>query len=689
MAGHDTLGNGSSVYRVLSLFSGMCGMDIGFAEEIVVHSSSVAKEDVESNAPLRDFVRLKRLPFKVVFQNDILPSAKKIADLNNWAHNYHLVDIRRLLEQNFQFPNADVVIGGFPCQDFSHAGKRQGLASQRGTLYQTFVEVVRRVNPVMFVAENVYGLLTMKGEPIRQIISDFSVVGYNVKYQLIKCEEIGIPQTRHRVIIMGVRQDVPSLPQDWNIIPIPHIHARVRDYFNHLTEPDLTTDVAQRLYSKASRLTKGQGQKEINLDGYAPTIRAEHHGNIEFRRIVPESRKPLNHSDMTMSSEGLQLKERRLTIREVALLQTFPPDCVLTDDKRPSTSAYKPIGNAVPPLLGYIVAKKVLSILDTVQKQMTTTKQSAPIKPFLKWVGGKHDLLDDIVSMFPKDVYHYYEPFLGGASVLLAVLSSVRVHGRVIASDANERLIRVYQDVQQNVDELIHALNTLKNEYSSIPDINGNVRRPSTREEALTSKEAYYYWVRQNFNTNPTDISHEQQVKMSAQFIFLNKTGFRGLYREGKNGFNVPFGHYRNPSIFDETHLRSISQLIQRVEFKHHPFQHILQNIRSPPKKQPYPNFVYLDPPYVPITNQSFVDYTTAGFNEDLHRELFERCVCLCGRAWFVMSNADAPMVLSSFEGNEAIQHKRIVCRRRIHRNTPQATTTELVVWNYSLTNDV
>jgi DNA (cytosine-5)-methyltransferase 1 len=338
-------------FRVLSLFSGMGGTDVGFSERVVVHRSSVPEEFVDEPSQTPGFVSLKRLPFETVFQNDILPEAKHIAEINGWAKNYHLADIRQLLADGFAFPAADVVTGGFPCQDFSHAGKRKGFDSDRGTLYQAFVEVVRKVRPLVFVAENVNGLLTMPGNPIQQILADFAEVGYDVQYQLLKCEEFGIPQTRWRVIILGVRSDLRTdLPDDWATIDVPHRTCAVGQYFAHLDEPTITQDPAQRVYSKAARLEKGQGQKEIRLTEPAPTMRAEHHGNIEFRRItggVNEHDKP----------------ERRLTVREAALIQTFPPDCVLADSKKPTGKAYKPIGNAVPPLLGYIIARKVHAIL--------------------------------------------------------------------------------------------------------------------------------------------------------------------------------------------------------------------------------------------------------------------------------------------------------------------------------------
>jgi DNA (cytosine-5)-methyltransferase 1 len=347
-----------SNYKVISLFSGMGGMDVGFAEQVVVHKNSIATEAagmIQNEYVTPDFVNLKRLPFDVVFQNDILPEAKRVAELNGWNHNFQLKDIRDLLKDNYVFPAADVVTGGFPCQDFSHAGKRQGFDAARGTLYQSYVELVKRVQPLIFVAENVNGLLTMPGEPIKQIISDFAAVGYEVKYELIKCEEFGIPQTRWRVIIMGVRLDKRHLLGDnWNVLNENKVRCTIGHYFKHLAEPDVTQDPAQKVYSKAALLEKGQGQKEVELDKFAPTMRAEHHGNIEFRRLTGGRNGEPN------------LMQRRLTVREAALIQTFPPDCILTEPRRATSKAYKPIGNAVPPLLGYLIGRKVQQILDLI-----------------------------------------------------------------------------------------------------------------------------------------------------------------------------------------------------------------------------------------------------------------------------------------------------------------------------------
>ena len=118
-------------HRVISLFSGMGGMDVGFAEQVVVHRDSIVEPHyVESVASPPDFVNLRRLPFEIVLQNDILPQAQKLSRQNRWDHNFVLEDLRALLQRQYAFPTADVVTGGFPCQDFSHAGKRRGFVTR-------------------------------------------------------------------------------------------------------------------------------------------------------------------------------------------------------------------------------------------------------------------------------------------------------------------------------------------------------------------------------------------------------------------------------------------------------------------------------------------------------------------------------------------------------------------------------
>ena len=357
--------------KVLSLFTGIGGMDMGFGGEVIVHKDSIInKEFIDNIYTIKDFVVLKKTNFECVFQNDILEGAKEVFGFNNDNSKYNTTSIYNLISENFVFPEADIVIGGFPCQDFSHAGKRNGFESSkghdlkeevdvekensRGTLYKSFVEVVKRVKPRIFVAENVYGLITMKNDPIKQIMKDFSDAGYDVSYQVIYCPDFGIPQTRKRVIIMGISKERNAdISDGWNFINKNKTNCCIGKYFEHLQEPDITNDISQMVYSKAKKLEKGQGQTEINLDSFAPTMRAEHHGNIEFRR----------HANSQININEKHMTERRLTVREAGLIQTFPPHHIFSIKK--NMVAYKYIGNAVPPLLGYLIAHKVNDLFES------------------------------------------------------------------------------------------------------------------------------------------------------------------------------------------------------------------------------------------------------------------------------------------------------------------------------------
>jgi DNA (cytosine-5)-methyltransferase 1 len=363
-----------SVLKVTSLFTGIGGMDMGFEGKVIVHKDSLMNNEfIKREYTIPEFVELKNNNFNIVFQNDIIEGAKEVYGYNNNNNNntnYSTKSIYDLLKDNFNFPESDVVIGGFPCQDFSHCGKRGGFKSNkshdlkstineskdnsRGTLYKCFVEVVKQVKPKVFVAENVYGLLTMDNNPIEDIIKDFSDAGYDVKYQVVYCPDFGIPQTRKRVIIMGIARNNRKtiLQSDWNIITKNKATCCIGKYFNHLDEPNETADLSQQMYSKAKKLAKGQGQIEINMESFAPTMRAEHHGNIEFRR----------HENSKNNRIEKHLPERRLTVREAGLIQTFPPHYVFM--KKKTMRAYKYIGNAVPPLLGYLIANKVNDLIN-------------------------------------------------------------------------------------------------------------------------------------------------------------------------------------------------------------------------------------------------------------------------------------------------------------------------------------
>ena len=242
-------------------------------------------------------------------------------------------------------------------------------------------------------------------------------------------------------------------------------------------------------------------------------------------------------------------------------------------------------------------------------------------KPILKWVGGKTKILDKLICDFPCNINNYHEIFLGGGSVLFALLSFfkegiIKINGNIYAYDLNEPLIYMYKNIQSNCEELYNTLQALINDYNEIDGTNIN-RKPESLIEAKQSKENYYYWIRQQYNFISND--DKTSVYGSAMFIFLNKTCFRGLFRVGPNGFNVPYGNYINPEIINKEHLEEISELIQCVKFECYDYTVSLNKIVED-------DYIYMDPPYAPETNTSFVKYTDKGFNLNNHIELFKIC---------------------------------------------------------------
>ena len=294
-------------------------------------------------------------------------------------------------------------------------------------------------------------------------------------------------------------------------------------------------------------------------------------------------------------------------------------------------------------------------------------------KPFIKWVGGKTQIINSIVSKFPKKINNYHELFLGGGSVLLALLSlkkagRIQITGNIYAYDLNNLLINVYKHIQSSKEQLYKMLSTIFKEYNGITGTIIN-RKPQTIEEAKTSKESYYYWTRKQFNE-----IDKQSIECSSMFIFLNKTCFRGVYREGPNGFNVPYGHYKKtPSFFTEVNLSELSDLIKDVKFVNCSFTDSIKNVKKG-------DLVYLDPPYAPETSTSFVGYTINGFCIETHKHLFTEILNLNKiKMKFVLSNAKVDLVMEYFN---KFKMEDIKARRAINSKNPEATTTEVIIYN-------
>ena len=352
------------MYRVLSLFSGCGGLDLGL-------------EGGFTNVADGKF--LPRNNLDTVFANDIRPGAK-IAWENyfNKQGVYHLESIVDLVNKarqgEFSFPEADIVTGGFPCQDFSVAGKRLGFNSSvshdgqtaieiengsyeaasvenRGQLYMWLMETINIVSPKLFIAENVKGLTNLAD--VYEIIKrDFESLGYTVYTKVVNAKHYGVAQNRERVLFVGFKTDQLATA-DVNPLPEPLFDNNnvitVREVLGDLPEPEESDDPSQRTYSKAKYYgPKVQGQTEVKWNSVAPTIRSEHHGNIEFRRLSEE------HGGIILDGP-----ERRLTVRECARLQSFPDNYVFVQQGISGSEAYKIIGNAVPPVLAYHIGKHI------------------------------------------------------------------------------------------------------------------------------------------------------------------------------------------------------------------------------------------------------------------------------------------------------------------------------------------
>ena len=381
--------------RILSLFSGCGGMDLGLEGGFLAPKKSFGANEtiIVDEKCINDFVRVPKSRFETVFANDILKDAQT-AWVNYFSRfysdapeRYHLESIVDLCKRHLSgtqvFPkNIDVVTGGFPCQDFSTAGKRRGFNSERGQLYTWMKQVIEIVRPKLFIAENVKGLVSL-GDSLNIIRNDFASSGYVVvEPRILKAWEYGVPESRERVIFIGVRRDALKIDEKdlpdmypqithafdfkkWydnldSILPI----VTCKDVLSHLREPDVETDdLSQMCYSTARYLGPGkQGQTEIRWDGLGPTIRSEHHGNIEYRRLSAE------HRGIMTDELNAGLKERRLTPRECALIQTFPPDYEFVmrhkDRKLSQSGAYRVIGNAVPPVLAHKIGQHISALWD-------------------------------------------------------------------------------------------------------------------------------------------------------------------------------------------------------------------------------------------------------------------------------------------------------------------------------------
>lgn len=241
------------------------------------------------------------------------------------------------------------------------------------------------------------------------------------------------------------------------------------------------------------------------------------------------------------------------------------------------------------------------------------------IKPPLKWVGGKRQLLSEINKYIPKEIDTYFEPFLGGGAVFFDLEPD-----KAVINDYNSELINVYKTIKDDVEKLIEYLRV---------------------HEENNSKE-YYYTVRAW--DREEGYSERSNVEKASRIIFMNKTGFNGMYRvNSKNQYNVPYGKYKNPAIVNEDVLRSVSAFLNDIDVTilNGDFVEAVSNAKTG-------DFVYLDPPYVPLNETSaFTSYTNNGFNKEDQIRLRELCDDLDSRGVkFLLSNSNVPFIQEQYE---------------------------------------
>ena len=279
---------------------------------------------------------------------------------------------------------------------------------------------------------------------------------------------------------------------------------------------------------------------------------------------------------------------------------------------------------------------------------MNARKKNPLIKPFLKWAGGKRQLMKELIKYMPKQYNTYYEPFLGGGALLFELQPK-----KAIVNDSNSELINCYSMIKYALNDLIEELKQYKND------------------------EDYYYQVRKW--DRQKDYNSRTSIEKAARIIFLNKTCYNGLFRVNSQGqFNVPFGRYKKPNILDEAVLKAVSQYLNKVDVKL-----INTDFAEAVKTAKKNDFIYFDPPYDPVSNTaSFTGYDVNGFNRDQQKRLKEVVDDLTDRGCKVMlSNSYTDFIDNLYQDYTQV---KVSATRAINSNTvKRGKVDEIIVINY------
>lgn len=295
------------------------------------------------------------------------------------------------------------------------------------------------------------------------------------------------------------------------------------------------------------------------------------------------------------------------------------------------------------------------------------------LKPFVKWAGGKSQLISELINNFNFECETYIEAFTGGGAFFLYLLDNIEKTKlkKLIINDINKNLITVYETIKDSVYELIEELTKLQNLYNNL--------------ETIEEKEQLFYSIREEFNTN-----QNSKIKLSRDFIFLNKTCFNGLYRENSKGFfNVPFGKKRTVSLFEYENLKNISEKLNLKIDNKNVVEIYCENYDFFKSKIDKNVFFYIDPPYRPVTKNGFTSYNKSNFNDTNQIELSEFCNIIDKKGgYFLLSNSD-PKILDENDNffDELYKNyniKRVFARRNINsKGNGRGKISEILVKNF------
>ncbi|TLQ51171.1 DNA adenine methylase [Lacticaseibacillus casei] len=282
------------------------------------------------------------------------------------------------------------------------------------------------------------------------------------------------------------------------------------------------------------------------------------------------------------------------------------------------------------------------------------SKNNPLVKPFVKWAGGKRQLMPQILKYLPKSYGRYYEPFAGGGAVFLTLQ-----HNKTTINDFNTELIYAYKAVRDNLEDLLTELKV---------------------HESRNSSE-YYYEVRE-WDRNGT-IDTKSEVERAARFIYLNKTGFNGLFRvNSQNQINVPYGKYKNPAIVNEPILRAVSKYLNQKSIKilNGDFEDAVKGVKSG-------DFVYFDPPYAPMVEdkQSFVGYTLNGFGAEEQERLRDLVNTLTKKGVKVMLSNSSVKYIHDIYADYKDTTVIVPANRAINSNgAGRGKVDEVLIMNYN-----